>query len=93
MRPGLTIDEFLKRAHKKKPVLGFSQVELEREIRLSRQAAVGFDAADYLNVTGTPGIAVVENRASSYSNRLDHPSQDFISRQNQATTRHEQIAT
>lgn len=94
MRPWLTLDELLNRCQQEpKPGFSFSQIELERAIRLSHQAADRFAAADYINAIRTPGIAVVDDRESSYIKKHDDASQDFIGRQNQATARNEKIAT
>jgi HPr kinase/phosphorylase len=76
MRPSLTISEFLNN-YQQKLKLSFSsrQIGLDREIKLSRQAADTFDAADYFNVIRTPSIAVVGYQESRYINRLDVESQ------------------
>lgn len=76
MTPSLTINEFLDN-YQQKLKLSFSsrQIGLDREIKLSRQAADTFDAADYFNVIRTPSIAVVGYQESRYINRLDVESQ------------------
>jgi len=56
MRPSLTINEFLNNYQQKlKPSFSSRQIGLDREIKLSRQAADNFDAADYFNVIRTRG--------------------------------------
>ncbi|MCP4389729.1 MAG: hypothetical protein GY802_15650, partial [Gammaproteobacteria bacterium] len=54
MRPALTIRAFLNQ-YQQKLKLSFSsgEIGLDREIKLSRQAADTFDAADYFNVIRT----------------------------------------
>lgn len=79
MRPALTLREFLNQ-YQQKLKLSFSstQTGLDREIRLSRQAADTFDAADYFNVIRTSSIAVVGYQESRYIERLDVAAQTAL---------------
>ena len=71
MSPSLKFDEFLNQyQHKLKLSFTSSQIGLEREIKLSRQAADTFDAADYFNVIRTSSIAVVGYQESRYIGKL-----------------------
>jgi len=80
MRPWLTINEFLNKYQQKlKPGPSSRPLGLDREIRLSCQAADTFDAADYFKVIRTPGIAEVGFQESRYINRLDAESRDSLS--------------
>ncbi len=76
MRPALTIRAFLNQ-YQQKLKLSFSsgEIGLDREIKLSRQAADTFDAADYFNVIRTSSIAVVGYQESRYIGRLDDDAQ------------------
>jgi HPr kinase/phosphorylase len=76
MTPALTIREFLNQ-YQQKLKLSFTsrQIGLDREIKLSRQAADTFDAADYFNVIRTSSIAVVGYQESRYIGRLDADAQ------------------
>ena len=71
MIPALTINEFLHQ-YRHKLQLSFSsrEIGLEREIKLSRQAANTFDAADYFNVIRTSSIVVVGFQESRYLQKL-----------------------
>jgi HPr kinase/phosphorylase len=71
MSPSLKFHEFLNQyQHKLKLSFTSSQIGLEREIKLSRQAADTFDAADYFNVIRTSSIVVVGYQESRYISKL-----------------------
>jgi HPr kinase/phosphorylase len=72
MRPSINIREFLNQ-YQKKLKLEFTsrQVGLDREIKLSRQAADTFDAADYFNVIRTSSVVVVGFQESRYIAKLE----------------------
>ena len=76
MRPSLKIREFLDQ-YQQKLQLEFTsrEVGLEREIKLSRQAADTFDAADYFNVIRTSSVVLVGYQESRYIDRLDSEEQ------------------
>jgi hypothetical protein len=60
MTPSLKIRDFLKQyQHKLKLEFTSRQIGLDREIKLSRQAADTFDAADYFNVIRTSSVVLV----------------------------------
>jgi HPr kinase/phosphorylase len=71
MRPSLKIRDFLNQ-YQNKLQLEFTsrEVGLEREIKLSRQAADTFDAADYFNVIRTPSVVLVGYQESRYIRKL-----------------------
>ena len=76
MRSALKIQEFLNQyQHKLKLSFVSCQIGLDREIKLSRQAADTFDAADYFNVIRTSSIVVVGYQESRYIQKLQTDEQ------------------
>ena len=76
MRPSLKIRDFLDQyQHKLQLEFTSRKVGLEREIKLSRQAADTFDAADYFNVIRTSSVVLVGYQESRYIERLNRDEQ------------------
>ncbi len=72
MRPSIKIRDFLNQyQHKLQLDFTSREVGLEREIKLSRQAADTFDAADYFNVIRTSSVVLVGYQESRYIRKLD----------------------
>jgi HPr kinase/phosphorylase len=72
MRPSLKIRDFLNQyQHKLQLEFTSREVGLKREIKLSRQAADTFDAADYFNVIRTSSVVLVGYQESRYIRKLD----------------------
>ncbi len=72
MRPSIKIRDFLNQyQHKLQLDFTSREVGLEREIKLSRQAADTFDAADYFNVIRTSSVVLVGYQESRYIQKLD----------------------
>lgn len=79
MSPTLKVHEFLDQyQHRLKLSFTSSQVGLNRQIQLSRQAVDTFDAADYFNVIRTSSIVVVGYHESRYIHRLDIDDQSNL---------------
>ena len=79
MRPSLKIRDFLDQyQHKLQLEFTSRKVGLEREIKLSRQAADTFDAADYFNVIRTSSVVLVGYQESRYIGKLDDSEQEVV---------------
>ncbi|MCP4335910.1 MAG: HPr(Ser) kinase/phosphatase [Gammaproteobacteria bacterium] len=76
MKPSLKIRDFLNQyQHKLQLEFTSREIGLEREIKLSRQAADTFDAADYFNVIRTSSVVLVGYQESRYIHKLDSSEQ------------------
>jgi HPr kinase/phosphorylase len=72
MRPSLKIRDFLDQyQHKLQLDFTSREVGLDREIKLSRQAADTFDAADYFNVIRTSSVVLVGYQEARYIRKLE----------------------
>jgi HPr kinase/phosphorylase len=79
MRPSIKIRDFLDQyQHRLKLEFTSRQVGLEREIKLSRQAADTFDAADYFNVIRTSSVVLVGFQESRYIAKLNLAEQTSL---------------
>jgi HPr kinase/phosphorylase len=81
MTPSLKIREFLNQyQHKLKLEFTSRQIGLDREIKLSRQAADTYDAADYFNVIRTSSVVLVGFQESRYIQKLSLEEQTSLFR-------------
>jgi HPr kinase/phosphorylase len=72
MRPALKIHEFLQQYQQKLQLTFVStEIGLDREIKLSRQAGDTFEAVDYFNVIRTSSVVVVGYQESRFINKLN----------------------